>query len=180
MTTFTIEERNALVLENMYLAEKIAKSRKKKLSNVSYDELKSAAYLGLVEAANHYDPQENDCFAAYAVWRVIGAVRDYLRELSWGPRSKPVKMAEVFVYEEHLFKKESVDNAGFFESVIRQLPTVNKTILRLYYQEGMKIKEIASDMSVHQSRVSQILSDSRSKLKNLWKEQQSELWAAAA
>ena len=41
-----------IVLENISLAEKIAKSRKKKLSQVSYDELKSAAYLGLVEAAN--------------------------------------------------------------------------------------------------------------------------------
>ena len=93
MTDFTTEERNALIMNNISLAEKIAKSRKKKLSHISYDELKSAAYLGLVEAANNYDPQENDCFPAYAVWRVIGAVQDYLRELSWGTRANPVKMA---------------------------------------------------------------------------------------
>lgn len=180
MTTYTTQERHALIMDHVSLAEKIAKSRKKKLSQVSYDELKSAAYLGLVEAANHYNPQENDCFAAYAVWRIIGAVRDYLREISWGPRSKPVKMAEVFVYEEHLFDQQIMDKTGFFEEVIRQLPTVNKTVLKLYYQEGMRIKDIASDMSVHQSRVSQILSDSRSRLRNIWKEQQAELWAAAA
>ena len=178
--TYTTQERHALIMDHVSLAERIAKSKKKKLSQVSYDELKSAAYLGLVEAANNYDPQENDCFAAYVVWRIIGAVRDYLREISWGPRSKPVRMAEVFVYEEHLFDQQIVDKTGFFEEVIRQLPTVNKTVLRLYYQEGMKIKDIASDMSVHQSRVSQILSDSRSRLRNIWKEQQSELWAAAA
>jgi RNA polymerase sigma factor (sigma-70 family) len=180
MTNFTTAERHALVLDHVYLAEKIAKSRKKKLTQVSYDELKSAAYLGLVEAAAHYISQENDCFPAYAVWRIIGAVRDYLRELSWGPRSNPVKMVEVFVFEEHIFDQQIVDRAGFFEDVIRQLPTVNKTVLKLYYQEGMKIKEIASDLGVHQSRVSQILSDSRLKLKNIWKEQQAELWAAAA
>jgi len=178
--TYTTQERHALIMDHVFLAERIAKSKKKKLSHVSYDELKSAAYLGLVEAANHYDPQENDCFAAYAIWRIIGAVRDYLREISWGPRSKPVKMVEVFVYEEHLFDQQIVDKTGFFEEVIRQLPTVNKTVLRLYYREGMKIKDIANDMSVHQSRVSQILSDSRSRLQNIWKEQQSELWAAAA
>jgi RNA polymerase sigma factor (sigma-70 family) len=180
MTNITTVERHALIMDHVSLAEKIAKSRKKKLTQVSYDELRSAAYLGLVEAASNYNPQENDCFPAYAVWRIIGAVRDYLRELSWGPRSNPVKMAEVFVYEEHIFDRQDVDRAGFFEDVIRQLPTVNKTVLKLYYQEGMKIKDIASDLGVHQSRVSQILSDSRMKLKNIWKEQQSELWAAAA
>ena len=178
MTNFTTTERHALVMDHVSLAEKIAKSRKKKLTQVSYDELRSAAYLGLVEAAAHYNPQENDCFPAYAVWRIIGAVRDYLRELSWGPRSNPVKMTEVF--EEHIFDQQIVDRAGFFEDVIRQLPTVNKTVLKLYYQEGVKIKEIADDLGVHQSRVSQILSDSRIKLKNIWKEQQAELWSAAA
>lgn len=180
MTTFTTQERHALIMDNLSLAEKIAKSRKKKLSHVSYDELKSAAYLGLVEAANKYDPNENDCFPAYAVWRIIGAVRDYLREISWGPRSKPVKMAEVFVYEEHLSDQPIVSKTEFFEEVVKQLPTINKTVLKLYYQEGMKIKEIATDLGVHQSRVSQILSDSRGRLRITWHEQQSELWAAAA
>lgn len=181
MTNFTTtEERHALVLDHVSLAEKIAKSRKKKLTQVSYDELKSAAYLGLVEAAAHYNPQENDCFPAYAVWRIIGAVRDYLRELSWGPRSSPVKMVEIFLYEEHIFCQKIACRAVSFEDVIKQLPTMNKTVLKLYYQEEMKIKDIASDLDVHQSRVSQILSDSRMKLKNIWKDQQAELWSAAA
>lgn len=179
MTKMTTAERHALVLNHVSLAEKIAKSRKKKLTQVSYDELKSAAYLGLVEAATHYNSQENDCFAAYAVWRIIGAVRDYLRELSWGSRSNPVKMSEFHVYEECSFDQQIIDRADFFENVIRQLPTVNKTVLKLYYQEDMKIKEIANDLCVHQSRVSQILSESRMKLKNIWKERQAELWAAA-
>lgn len=91
----TIVERNMLVLENISLAEKIAKSRKRKLSQVSYDELKSAAYLGLVEAAHHYNPQQNDCFPAFAIWRIIGAIRDYLREISWGSRNNPLKMIEL-------------------------------------------------------------------------------------
>ena len=70
---------NSLILNNISLAEKIAKSKKRKLSHISYDELKSAAYLGLVEAANNYNSSENDNFPAFAVWRIIGAVRDYLR-----------------------------------------------------------------------------------------------------
>lgn len=172
-------ERTTFILENISLAEKIAKSRKKKLSQVSYDELKSAAYLGLVEAANKYDPQENDNFPAYAVWRIVGAVRDYLRELSWGSRSNPIKISQVFIYEEELFYQE-IENKGFFEDVIRQLPSTNKTVLGLYYLEGMKIKEIAQDMSVHESRISQILTDSKVRLRKIWKERESELWSIAA
>ena len=84
-----------LIINHMSLAEKIAKSKKRKLSHVSYEELVSAAYLGLVEAASNYKSNENDCFAAYAIWRIIGAVRDYLRELSWGSRRNPLKKVEV-------------------------------------------------------------------------------------
>jgi RNA polymerase sigma factor (sigma-70 family) len=184
MTTLTTEERNSLILNNVLLAENIAKSKKKKLTQVSFDELKSAAYLGLVEAASHYDPLKNDCFPAYAVWRIIGSIRDYLRELSWGPRSKPIKMNDFFVHQECFFIKQEQfdfsDFSCFFEIIIDQLPIVNKTVLKLYYQENKKIKEIANDLSVHQSRVSQILSESRVKLKNIWKSQQAELWSIAA
>ena len=95
MNTFTLIERNSLIVENISLANKIAKSKKRKLSHISYDELQAAAYLGLVEAAHKYRPEENDCFAAFAVWRIIGAVRDYLRELSWGSRANPQKMAPI-------------------------------------------------------------------------------------
>lgn len=179
MTTLTTLEQNALVLDHIYLAEKIAKSKKKKLTHISYDELKSAAFLGLVEAAAHYNPLENDCFPAYAVWRIIGSVRDYLRELSWGPRSNPVKMVEVHEEYKLIFDCRNLDNVGFFDYIIKNLPNVNKNVLKLYYQEEMKIKDIASSLGVHQSRVSQILSDSKIKLNNIWNEQRFELWSAA-
>lgn len=179
MTNLTTTERHSLVLDHIFLAEKIAKSKKKKLTQVSYDELRSAAYLGLVEAAAHYNPQENDCFPAYAIWRVIGAVRDYLRELSWGPRSNPVKMVEIFVCEESS-QKQVLSCVEFFDDIIKELPTKNKTVLKLYYQDGMKIKDIANNLGVHQSRISQILSDSKLRLKDIWKGEQAELWVAAA
>ncbi len=88
----TIQTRNILIIENLPLADKIAKSKKRKLSHISYDELQAAAYLGLVEGASRFDPNKNDCFPAFAVRRIIGAVQDYLRELAWGTRSNPVKI----------------------------------------------------------------------------------------
>lgn len=163
MTLFTI---NSLILDNMSLAEKIAKSKKRKLSHISYDELKSAAYSGLVGAANNYNPEENDNFPAYAVWRIIGAIQDYLRELSWGPRFNTVKMKDIFSFEEYLLDKDT--KLEYFDELIDALPLVNKRILKLYYQEGLKIKEIASNLEVHQSRISQILSESKNKLQTIW------------
>ena len=162
MTLFTI---NSLILDNMSLAEKIAKSKKKKLSHISYDELKSAAYFGLVRAANNYIPEENDNFPAYAVWRIIGAVQDYLRELAWGTRFNPVKMKDVFLEENLLDKDLQLED---FDELIDKLPLINKTILKLYYQEEMKIKDIADDLQVHQSRISQILTESKNKLQTIW------------
>jgi RNA polymerase sigma factor (sigma-70 family) len=162
MNTTTIIERHSLIISNISLADKIAKSKKKSLSHISLDELKCAAYLGLVQAAEAYNPKENDCFPAFAVWRIIGAVKDYLRELSWGPRSKPIKMENIQDDQYVKFEKEQE-----FEEIICDLPEVNKNILRLYYKDGFKIKEIAFEMDVHESRISQILTDSKTRLYKL-------------
>lgn len=163
MNTTTLTERHSLIISNICLADKIAKSKKKSLSHISLDELKSAAYLGLVQAAEVYDPNENDCFPAFAVWRIIGAVKDYLRELSWGPRSKPVKMEKI---EDDQFVEYEEEHD--FEEIIGPLPEINKNILRLYYKDGFKIKEIAFEMHVHESRISQILTDSKTRLYKLF------------
>lgn len=180
MNTFTLSERNALIVENLPLANKIAKSKKRKLSHVSYDELQSAAYTGLVEAAHSYKPEENDCFAAFAVWRIIGAVRDYLRELSWGTRANPQKMAPITSHEDELICEENSIDLDFFEDLIKDLPVSNKTVMRLYYLEGRKIAEIATLLGLHQSRISQLLSDSRNRMYVSLDGHQSELWAMVA
>lgn len=163
MNNLTTQERHSLILANISLADKIAKSKKRKLSHISLDELKSAAYLGLVEAANSYQNSKNDCFAAYAVWRIIGSVKDFLRELSWGTRSNNVKMS--VIQDDQVFQEKTTECN--FDEIISYLPDLNKTILKLYYQDGYKLKEIANGIGVHESRISQILSDSRSKLQKI-------------
>lgn len=154
---------NTLIIDNLHLAEKLAKSKKRNLTNVSYDELKSAAYLGLVEAANNYREEENTCFPSFAAFRIIGAIQDYLRELSWGSRSNPLKNNHAILDEQPC--EEINHDFDDFDQIIHILPSVNKMVLKLYYQEDQKIREIAGKLNVHESRISQILTESKLKLR---------------
>ena len=72
-----------LIEDNIYLAEKIAKFSSKKYRFLTYDEIKSAAYFGLVQAANSYNFLKSPCFSTYASYRIFGAIKDYLREFKW-------------------------------------------------------------------------------------------------
>jgi RNA polymerase sigma factor for flagellar operon FliA len=81
---------NDLIIDNIYFADLLAADFKKRFYLVSYDELQAAAYLGLVEAANKFKSNPNNGFRSFAKFRIIGAMRDYLREIRWGSRRKPV------------------------------------------------------------------------------------------
>lgn len=54
--------------------------------SVSRDELASAGYLALVQAARAYDPSTNVPFARYASLRIKGALLDELRSMDWASR----------------------------------------------------------------------------------------------
>lgn len=67
-------EQNDLILKYLHFAEKLAK----KYSQFRDDELKSAAYVGLIDAAIKYNGKSN--FSTYARFRINGAMKDYLRK----------------------------------------------------------------------------------------------------
>jgi RNA polymerase sigma factor for flagellar operon FliA len=51
-------------------------------SVVEYDDLLQIGFIGLIQAAQRYTPQEGVTFPNYAVLRVRGAMYDYLRKNS--------------------------------------------------------------------------------------------------
>ena len=53
---------------------------------VETDDLKQVASLGLVKAANSYDPTTDTPFLAYAVPTIRGEVKKYFRDCSWTVR----------------------------------------------------------------------------------------------
>jgi RNA polymerase sigma factor (sigma-70 family) len=177
--TFMDATQHDLVLNNISLAQKLARAKKRKVYHVSLEELEAAAFLGLVEAAHGFDDDDADRFPVFAFFRVAGAINDYLRELAWGPRREPLQQ-EVFDLSS-LASKEEVEHATeVFESIVAVLPDVNQVVLRKYYIECEKLHQIADGIGVHESRVSQILSDSRGRLRRFWENKQYELWKLAA
>ena len=74
--------RSALVLEHLTLVKIIAASVHASLPvHVDVDDLIQAGTLGLMDAANKFDPTKRVAFPAYANYRIKGAILDNLRDL---------------------------------------------------------------------------------------------------
>lgn len=81
-------ERNRVVEQYAYLINKVAYKLIARLpANVEMDDLKSAGVIGLIDAAEKYDPEKSSNFKSYAEIRIRGAMVDELRALDWVPRS---------------------------------------------------------------------------------------------
>ncbi len=64
-------------------------------SHIELDDLISAGYLGLVDAAQKFEQSRQTQFRSYAEFRVRGAILDSLRELDWGTRSLRRKVRDI-------------------------------------------------------------------------------------
>lgn len=67
---------------------------------ITFDDLCSAAYLGLVQAARIYDPDRGVPFRAFASWRIKGAVVDELRGHEVVSRQDRRHIREVDAFEQ--------------------------------------------------------------------------------
>jgi RNA polymerase sigma factor for flagellar operon FliA len=81
-------QRDALVMAHVDLVKSMASRLGRRLpSQVELSELISVGVLGLIEAANRYQPSLGVPFDAFARRRINGAMLDALRGLDWVPRS---------------------------------------------------------------------------------------------
>ena len=78
-------DREALVCEHIAYAAKVARQfcRRRQQFGIEYDELRSAAMLGLVDAAQRFEPAHGVQFGAYSYPRIKGAMVDLLRRGGW-------------------------------------------------------------------------------------------------
>ncbi|MBU0718122.1 MAG: sigma-70 family RNA polymerase sigma factor, partial [Planctomycetes bacterium] len=69
-----------------------ARLSRKLPAQISYDEICSAAFDGLIEAVEAYDPERKAKFETFCQQRISGAVMDWLRSLD--PQSRTVRTFE--------------------------------------------------------------------------------------
>ncbi len=152
----TLTERNDLITSHMSFAECLASVQFKKTpACISWDELRSAAYMGLVDAANKYDGDKP--FKVYASFRIFGEIKDYLRQLYWGGRGQDVRVSSWDDQYDFAAEAEPDNFDELFDGITKNLSPLGKRILRLYYAEDLTIKQIAEQVGLSPTRVFQLL-----------------------
>jgi len=88
-TVFSLEERDALILQHMPQVRLIARRIHDRLpETVSLEDLVSTGVIGLISAIDRYDPSQGVKLKTYAEYKIRGAILDSLRGLDWAPRQQ--------------------------------------------------------------------------------------------
>src|SRR5579875_224339 len=98
----TRTERDALVRDNLAIVGYLVNEVARKATHVSRDELASAGALGLVLAAETFDPAQGVPFGAFARRRVLGAIADEMRSADWATRTARRRIRESLTVQESL------------------------------------------------------------------------------
>ncbi len=86
--TTAYDQRDQLIKDHMDFADFVVKRMRSQIPVfISFDELKSAAMFGLMEAAGRFDPTRGILFKTFAETRIRGAIMDEVRKMDWFSRS---------------------------------------------------------------------------------------------
>ena len=87
-------------------------------SHIEAEDMHSVGVIGLIDAANKFDPERGSKFSTYAEYRIKGAILDQLRSLDWVPRStrqKARKLERVYAeVEQTLGRSADSDEVADF------------------------------------------------------------------
>lgn len=98
----TRTERDALVRDNLAIVGYLVNEVARKATHLSRDELASAGALGLVLAADSFDPAQGVPFGAFARRRILGAIADEMRSADWASRTARRRIRESLSVQESL------------------------------------------------------------------------------
>jgi len=98
-----LDAREQLILQHLDLVKYIAGRMAVRVpSSVSEDDLLGWGVLGLMDAVEKFDLEQNIKFATYAAFRVRGAIVDEIRSLDWAPRTLRLRARQVDAAVEQL------------------------------------------------------------------------------
>ncbi len=85
----TPQERERLIVEHLPQVRLIARKIHERVpASICFDDLLSAGVVGLIQAVDHFDPQQKVKLRTFAEFRIRGAILDSLRDADWAPRLK--------------------------------------------------------------------------------------------
>ena len=162
----TNNERNMLIENYIPLANKMAWNKSRATpKSVDFEALQSAAYYGLVDAANKYN-SPSVSFGTYARFRIAGEMCDYLREVAWGTRNYPFIPLSIHTPElsDILWQEDESPNE-FFYKVTSNLGNMACRVVGSYCS-GYTLREIGEQIGLCESRISQILTQAKRSIRS--------------
>jgi len=90
------DDKSQLIRDHLYLVDIIARRMVTQVpSYMQKDDIKSAGMIGLLDAANKFDPAKNILFKTFAEYRIRGSILDEMRKLDWFSRTLRDKQSKV-------------------------------------------------------------------------------------
>ena len=136
------------------------------------DDLASAAFLGLIDAVDRFEPGRGVPFEAYASLRIRGAIIDELRRTDERGRSavavdKPRMLSLDDLVEDDwrpfLATDDPVDDrfehedlCGRVEGALKSLPPRQREVLARYYSDALTLREAGKRMGISEARACQL------------------------
>jgi RNA polymerase sigma factor for flagellar operon FliA len=146
-----------------------------------YQDLESAAMLGLAQAARSWRPDGGAAFRTHAYKRMHGAMADELRKRDHLPRSArqavsaglaedpgpPTPLSDELVDElvDPTLALEHVETAALLRDAIHALPDRERFVMWLRLEDELPLREIGQLLGVTESRVSQIATKALERLR---------------
>lgn len=169
----TIENRNALVVAHIPVADRVA-GWFARTQAWRMDDIRSFSYIGLIDAVEKFDPDRGIRFTSYASYRIRGAITDQIRKEDWITRQararkdvKQTKMTPLSFIEGFQDGKEDpksgreikrIDDMEEVKRILDGLCLRERMIMRKRFLDGKKQKKIGEEIGVSESRVNQVLS----------------------
>jgi RNA polymerase sigma factor for flagellar operon FliA len=134
MSSFPRPDVNRLIESYRDYAHAIAAEVCRKLPpQVERHELESAADLGLVEAAQAFDPSRGVLFKTFAYYRIRGAVFDSLRKMGWFSKSLYQQYKFEMAANEYLKDhSEAAPTSGDIEEEYEDIKNFTGSVLSCY------------------------------------------------
>lgn len=180
--TGDVDTRNRLACHYLPLVERIARRVESKLPPSFRADLRGFGVIGLFDAIDKFDADLGHRFETYSYRRIRGAMADGLRQLDWfprGARKRPTRAIEKIVcvdFQARSGRRPSLQdsvadpNSDFASEVLAlqadhqevvdamasDLPDRERGVIHAYYFERRTLADIAEELGVTESRVSQL------------------------